>query len=1065
MRNNAILFTVLLFTAVSGFAQSTIKGKITDAKDGAPIMGATIKVKGEPTFATSAADGTFSIISKSSKQIEVSDVGYQAQTLSFPATGEVQVKMVQDARSLSEVVVTGVGVATSKRKVAVAVESITADKLPQSPTADIGSALVGKIAGAQISSTNGSPGSPVNILLRGINTINQGTTPMILMDGVQVAATGLENLDLSNIERVEVIQGPAAAAIYGAFGSNGVIQLFTKRGRPGKINVDISSTFGVNSLLNVGDVNKSKMHSFNTNASGEVINGTGTVLAFDEETGSYLSNPVFNLISPTSLANKAYDKNLLWYDHYKMFFQEANTFNNSININGSKEKFDFSIVASDSRQETVFKNNGDYSRTNLGVNIGAELFKNFRLRSTTQIVSTKSTLLDQTGRNMFYAINNSRPFANYEQPDAAGLYSPYYGDAVGVNAYNFNYTTQNSQVRDVTIDLIQSFNANYKVNRFVELDAKYGINRSDYNSKYEIAEQSASAGAAYWEYWAEFYSPRTSYGAPTVSAESGEINNRDYVDVFQNLNAQATIKLDFAKDLNINIPLQSTTLAGWDYRKRKITDYITSATDAPSYTPYNTTDFANFRTQRDYLEEKASYGYLVQQRFDYGNILGIAGGFRTDYSSAFGRGSKPFTFGNANGYLRVSQFNFWQNSGINNLITEWKLRAAYGAAGNQPGAYDRFPVLTTTSLGSQSSFSTPVAGANADLELEVTKELEIGTDLSIKTSKGDWLSNVNLSFTYWKRTAENVIDRVDVAPSVGVGRQLTNAMDLESNGIQASMNVAVLASKDVSWNFIANFSKQKSIVKSVLADAEIIKQSAAGSSQYLIKAGEQIGQLYGYVFLNSVDAVDPDGNLYIPKDQQSKYEVASNGYVVEIATRQPYASAGRYPLGDPYPKFNMSFINEISYKKLVSLSFQFDWVYKSYLYNQTKQWMYRDGIHGDYAQPLTIDGQTEAFTAFYRGAYAVRQANGTKSYFMEDASFVRLRNVALSFDLAQAFTIPGINRIQLVLTGRNLVTFTNYTGMDPEVSSGTVNSAWDRGVDHNTIPNLKTYQVGLNFSF
>jgi len=368
-------------------------------------------------------------------------------------------------------------------------------------------------------------------------------------------------------------------------------------------------------------------------------------------------------------------------------------------------------------------------------------------------------------------------------------------------------------------------------------------------------------------------------------------------------------------------------------------------------------------------------------------------------------------------------------------------------------------------LGSQSSFSTPVAGANADLQLEVTKELEIGTDLSIAISKGDWLSNVNLSFTYWKRTAENVIDRVDVAPSVGVGRQLTNAMNLESNGIQASLNLAVLASKNVSWNFIANFSKQKSIVKSVLADAEIIKQSAAGSSQYLIKAGEQIGQLYGYVFLNSVDQLDPSGNLYIPKDQQSKYEVASNGYVVDIATKQPYASAGRYPLGDPYPKFNMSFINEISYKKLVSLSFQWDWVYKSYLYNQTKQWMYRDGIHGDYAVPLTIAGQTEAFTAFYRGAYAVRQANGTKSYFMEDASFLRLRNVALSFDLAQAITIRGINRIQLVLTGRNLVTLTDYTGMDPEVSSGTVNSAWDRGVDHNTIPNLKTYQVGLNFSF
>lgn len=1060
-----MLIGMLVLCTTAIFSQTTIKGRITDSKDGNPIVGATIKVRGERTVTLSGTDGSFEITPKSGKVLEISEIGHSSQSITYTGSGALDIKLEPDLKALSEVVVTGIGVATSKKKIAIAVESIGADKLPQAPTADIGSALVGKIAGAQISSTNGSPGQPVNILLRGINTINAGTRPMILVDGVEVKATGLESLDLSNIDRVEVVQGPAAASIYGAFGSNGVIQLFSKKGKQGKVTVNISSSVAVNSLLNIGNVNKSKFHSFSTNANGEVIDGTGAVLAFDEETGSYLTNPVFNLITATSVADKAYDKNLVWYDHYKMFYKTANTYNNSVNISGATEKFDFSLVASDSRQETVFKNNGDYSRTNISANLGAELFKGLKLRSVTQIVSTQSTLLDPTGRNMLFAINNSRPFANYEQRDAAGLYAPYYGDAVGVNAYNFNYIVENAKAKDLTVDVIQSFNLNYKINKFVDLDAKYGLNRSAYNSKFQIAEQSASLGADYWEYWAEFYSPRTSYGAPTKSSESGEINNRDHIDLFQNLNAQATFKLDLEKDLHTRIPLQSTTLVGWDYRKRKITDFITSATDAPSYTPYNSTDFANFRTQRDYLEEQASYGYLVQQRFDYGNIGGIAGGFRTDYSSSFGRGSKPFTFGNANAYLRVSQFNFWQNNNIGNIITEWKLRAAYGAAGNQPTAYARFPILTTTSLGAQSSFSTPVSNANPDLQLEVTKELEIGTDLTLKTSKSNWLSNVNLSFTYWKRKAENVIDRVDVAPSIGIGRQLTNAMNLESNGIQASLNLAMFTSRNFTWNFLTNFSKQKSIVKSILGGAEIIKQSAAGSSQYVIKEGEQIGQLYGYVFINSVDALDPSGNPYISKTDQVNYVVASNGYVVNKTTKQPFASAGRYALGDPNPKFNMSFINEIAYKSFITLAFQWDWVYKSNLYNQTKEWMYRDGIHQDYATPITIDGQTAAYTAFYRGAYAFRQANGTKSYFMEDASFLRLRNVALSFDLARAFTIKGISRLQLVLTGRNLITITNYTGFDPEVSSGTVNSAWDRGVDHNTIPNLKTYQVGLNLSF
>jgi len=144
------------------------------------------------------------------------------------------------SQSLSEVVVTGVGVATSKKKLGISVESITADKLPAEPTAFVDQALVGKIAGAQISSTNGSPGARINILLRGINNINRGTSPMILMDGIEVRATDLNSLDLSGIERIEVVQGAASATIYGAQGANGVIQLFSKKGKIGKARIDVS---------------------------------------------------------------------------------------------------------------------------------------------------------------------------------------------------------------------------------------------------------------------------------------------------------------------------------------------------------------------------------------------------------------------------------------------------------------------------------------------------------------------------------------------------------------------------------------------------------------------------------------------------------------------------------------------------------------------------------------------------------------------------------------------------------------------------------------------------------
>lgn len=1065
MKQVLFSFFLLIGSISMTFGQMTVSGKVTDSA-GEAIIGANVTVKGAAGTGTiTDIEGMYTLnVPSGSTTLVFSYTGYDTQEVSLGASSVVNV-ILSEGKLLDEIVVTGTGVATSRRSLAFDVQSIGSSKLPLAPTADIGNALIGKLAGAQISTVNGSPGSKINILLRGVNSIRGGTQPMILMDGIQVASTGLENLDLNNVERIEVVAGPAAATIYGAQGANGVIQLFSKKGREGKLNIDFSSNIAISELLNVGGVNKAQKHAFNVNGAGEVVNASGAALAFDGETGSYLDNPVFNLISPTSLYKNTYGKNLQWYDHYKMFFQSANTLNNSISVNGASGKFDFSFVLSDNKQETVFKNNGDFRRTNVSANVGFEIFKGLKFRSVTQLVNTNSTLLDPTGRNMFYAINNSRPFANYEQTDDAGFQSPYFGDAVGVNGYNFNYIIENAKVKDKTLDIVQSFNLNYKFSKFVEIDAKYGINRSANNIRFDIAEQSRSLGAEYWQYWAEWYSPRTSYGAPTKGSESGEINNSDFITTNQNLNANAFIRFDFKNDFNINFPLVTSTQIGWDYRKRDYTSFRTRGTDAPDFLPYRAENMAVFRIETDNTQQFATYGFLVNQKFDFSDIGGFSAGFRSDYSSAFGQGSTPFTFPRGDAYLRISKLDFFDGSNVSNIINEWKIRAAYGEAGIQPGAYDRFPILGVKSLGSQSGFSTPVANANPDLQIEVSKELEFGTDLSLKLGANDWLNNLNLSFTYWQRKSENVIDEVDVAPSLGIGRQLTNALDIKSNGIQASLGLVVLTNKNWEWDFTTNFNKQNSVVDKIYTGAPIFKQSAAGSTQYVIQEGEQVGQIYGYLFLNAVDEKDDKGNFYIAQDQQANFEVASNGYVVNKTTKQPFASSGRYALGDPYPSFNMSFINQVVYKKFLTFGFQFDWISGSNLYNQTKQWMYRDGIHQDYDNPITISGQTEAYSAFYRGAYAVRQANGTKSYFMEDASFLRLRNISIGMDLNQLLKIKALSSMQLTLSGRNLWTLTDYTGFDPEVSSGEGNSSWDRAVDHNTIPNVKSYQIGLRISY
>jgi hypothetical protein len=473
----------------------------------------------------------------------------------------------------------------------------------------------------------------------------------------------------------------------------------------------------------------------------------------------------------------------------------------------------------------------------------------------------------------------------------------------------------------------------------------------------------------------------------------------------------------------------------------------------------------------DYEEPFITYGYLVNQKIDFGNIGGITGGFRSDWSSSFGGGSKPFTFPHVDGYFLPSSFGFWDKK-LGNTLPYFKLRAAYGEAGIQPGPFDRYPILDQGNIGSALAYSVHTPTNNPNLQVEVSKEFEVGTDFTLNTNRhGNWFSAINGSFTYWKRKSNNVIYTVSTPPSSGSTGILNNAIDMSSNGVQFQLNLPVLQSRSLSWDFTVNFGHQSSRIDKISGGSDIILTSAAGSTALVLTQGQKIGQIYGYKALTSLSATYKDGTAYIGQGDAGKYTLV-NGRLVDTASKAIMFAGETTPLGDPNPKFNASFINTLSYKGIVSLSFQFDWVYGSHLYNQTKEWMYRDGISSDFDKPVTINGQTGAYTAYWASAYYALWGsaygagnNATKDFFWEGASFLRLRNVSLAFDFTKVARLPYFKKLQLVLTGRNILTVTKYSGFDPEISSGSVNSAFDRGVDHSTIPNLKSYQVGLNVGF
>jgi len=1059
MRRKLLLsvLSLLIFLA-GGYAQNlTVSGKVVDDK-GTPIAGASILQKGANKGASAGADGGFTVTVKKGTVLVVSALGYETKQVEANAASLV-ITLATDVKVLSDVVVTGVGAATSKKKLGISVEAVNVGSQVKVATGDIGQQLVGQVAGAQISSTNGNPGRPLNILLRGINTVQGGTSPMILIDGIEARATSLNSIDVNIIDRVEVVQGAAAASLYGAQGANGVIQLFTKKAKGGKINIEFSSNATSTELLNIGGLSKNPYHAFVTDANNNVLTGSNAIMTLDPATLVYNGDVQYNSLGLTSYSNKPYNANLKYYDHYKMFFQKGYIYNNSITLSGTRDKVDFLLSASNNKQNSNFKDNGAYERSNLTSKLGIELAKGLKLTSLTQLVYTKNTLNDQTGRGIVYAINNARPFADFSMRDQDGNYGTFFGAAVGVNHSNPFYTNQYSSTDINKVDVIQTFNLNYKLNKFVELDGKYSLNYTYNNTLYRYEEQSLNKNAALQNRFTSNYNPNAQ---PTTT---GEIDNYNQRTTFQNFIGTANFRTDFQKDFNINLPIKTTTTVAFDYRKSLYKQFASYGYDAPSYTPWNATQASVFKVISDYVEPFITYGYLANQRFEWSDLAGVAVGVRSDYSSAFGSGATAQTFPRGDAFVNISRFKFFDNSKVANVIKDFKLRAAYGEAGIQPGAFQRFATLGAANIGGNSQFVFNTTNPNPDLSVELSKETEYGTDLSINLLKGNWLQSANVSFTYWDRKTDNAIYSVDAAPSTGIGGRLDNAFGLASHGIQASLNLNVLSTEKLAWDFTTNYSKQTSEIAYVKGPPVVII-SAAGSTGITLKAGYKIGQIYGFRMMRALDEVDPNTGLPgIPDALRGNYEVTSTGWVVNKTTKQAVALPGQYPLGDPNPKFNMSFINNFSVKGNLSIGMQWDWVYGNNLYNQTKQWMYRDGIHSDYSIPVTIAGETQAFTAFYRSMYAGGAANGTKNYFFEDASFVRLRNISLGYDFAKLINVKGLSRLQLVASGRNLFTITKYSGMDPEISSSTTNSSFDRGLDHNTIPNTKQYTIGVNVGF
>ena len=1043
MKQKLLCFFMLGILLIgSAYAQDRrISGRVTSSEDGTPIVGVSVLAVGA-SVATQTDDlGTFSVnVPGTVTALEFRFLGYVSQTIAITSSDHMNVELAVDATSLDEVVVTGVGVATERKRVAIAVESLDASDLPQAPQGSLDQALVGKIAGAQISATSGQPGQQASILLRGINTL-QGTQPMILVDGVQINAGGsnigsdqnvssrLSDLDLANVERVEVIQGAAAGTIYGAQGANGVIQIFTKRGKRGqRPSITISSRASFDNALR-GNLAFAKNHRYNVDPQGYILDANGNRITRNDNGGwSIPGNPTLN---GELLNDKPYMEQT--YDHFdQLFISNALTHNTNVSIAGGGDAIDYAVTLSHLNQESIVF--GKNKRYNVSTNLGAELFENFTVRSITQLVHANNTTGGITGANNIYsgigAASLAKPFWDLTFKNADGHYV---ADPENGNSVNPFYTQQFNPMTGVTNRIVQNFNVNYKFDRFVELDYKYGIDntRFDYTDFVRYQENVQTPGAK-------------------IPSTSGVLTHRNDNDTYQNSLLSAFIRTDFREDFGSNLPIQTSTHLAFDWRRTNESRITAEASGFAAFPPY-TLRSGDEQYVDELLGEFITYGYLVNQRIDYGSLFGVSGGVRVDYASTFGGADfKPFVFPRADAYFNVGDL-------INSSsLYELKLRGAYGAAGTQPDFYARQITLGQGNIGTSGYLSLESTARNPNLQVQSSHETEFGIDLGAMLSNGDWFKRLTVNATYWYRTSENVIRTIDLPPSSGATGVYDNALTLKSDGLQLALDVDVLTKPNINWTFGTRFGTSKTVVDRISNGKDIIL-GAGGSGQFVLRQGAEVSTFFGYKPLSRLDELDANGDRYIPESQAGDFEIV-NGMVVNKATKAVRFTTENVEIGNPTPLFTATFLNNLTIYKNLNVAFQLDWYYGNDIYNQTRQWLYRDYLHADLDNPITVNGQTGAYVNYYNSLYNTNQNN---AYFVEDGSFLRLRDLTISYNFTNLLTNTNfIKNLQLSVTGRNLFTITDYTGIDPEASAS-FNSATRRGLDLHSFPNVRSFQFGV----
>jgi TonB-linked SusC/RagA family outer membrane protein len=1058
MRKIALLFAVLLCSTVAVFAQVTIKGKVTDVKDGAPLSGASVKVKGSRAGVSTNADGSFSIdIPKADAVLETSLVGYTAQNVTVNASsGALAIKLAQDTKGLTEVVVTAFGIKREKKALGYAVSTVSKKDLELRPEGDIGRVLTGKAAGVTITNSSGLSGSGTNIIVRAIGTITGDATPLFVVDGVpfnggtnanagftygnQTSSRFLD-LDPNNIENVSILKGLSATTLYGEFGRNGVILITTKNGggvrAPKKTEITVSQSYFSTTVANLPEYNTKYGGGF------DLSNG----VTFFSNWGGPFSDPAVLVNHPYSRAalNSAFPEYIgakyaykAYPNSVKDFFRTGNVSTTSVNIGGangtSTYNANFSYL-----NDVGFTVGNELKKLSFGIGGSSKLSNNFTVSGTFNYVVTgvkapptstsfgsRATNISVFGDVLYTPTSVDLSGLPWENPlDRSHVY---YRSANDIQ--NPRWTTKNAFTQDNVNRTFGNLQLKYDFKKGLSLSYRVGFD--NYSEDQLYAQNRGGAGST------SDGLMRTSNGKNTIYDQNLFLNY--LTDLSSNwklgLDAGINVRNDIFKQTGI---LSTQQLVFGLLNHNNFVNHLSTSEDG---------------TNLDFKSETQTIGAYLQGVLSYNDYLYFTVGGRQGWSSTLEKANRGILYPSGSvSFIPTTAITALKD---NKYINYLKIRAGYATSAEFPGAYATRPSLgiatkvfvdnAATSINTNSiSNRLP----NADLKPALIREIEAGVE-------GKFIDNrLNLDVTFYKRIAKDQLLDQDLDPSSGYTVKTINAGTVTNKGVELGLGYTVVRNKNWKWQVDGLYAKNVSKVSDLPADLKEIRTAGYTNLGNFAINGEPLGVIKGLAYSKTADGqkiVGTDGNY-----------VTAN----EISI-----------LGDPNPDYKLTGISTLTYKQF-SFRFQMEYTKGGDMYSATSSVLLGRGVtrdtEFDRALPYILPGvkadktpndiQISATQAYFNNSVAGGAADESGIY---DASNVRIREASLSYSLPQNLLkkLP-IGSLSFTISGSNLwyfaPNFPKYVHFDPETSGLGVSNG--RGLEFFTGPSARRVGASLRVTF